>query len=150
LVHSSIKQFTYALLKQPNSWFLSQQECKSEGASSCECYSCDLGQQDQLTDFINQVENKSIDVLINNAGTFVPAEEEGPLKGDAARWHDMLHVNLTAPMFLTRAVAPKMVDKGAGCIINIGDVEGLHSKYTCALHAISHLLVMCVKQDSRG
>lgn len=39
----------------------------------------------------------------------------------------MIHVNMLAPMALTRDIASKMVSKGQGYIINIGDVEGAHT-----------------------
>lgn len=72
--------------------------------------------------------SKNIDVLVNNAGLFGPSgEEQGPLKGNPDEWDKVIAVNLKAPMRMMRHLAPKMVDKGHGCIINIGDVEGLHT-----------------------
>lgn len=63
-----------------------------------------------------------IDVLVNNAGTFLPGtlldEAEGTLE-------HMMQLNLYSSYHLTRAVAPAMVQRGRGHIFNIGSVASL-------------------------
>ena len=62
-----------------------------------------------------------LDVLINLAGVlgFGPYQEEDP--GLVAR---LLKVNLEAPMQLTRAILPGMIERGQGRIVNVGSMFG--------------------------
>lgn len=103
-----------------------QQRCKSEGCNGCECHICDLTDPRKCDELCNKL--GGIDVLVNNAGEFGPSgEEQGPIKGNPDEWERVIKINLNVPMRLTRLLAPKMCDKGDGYIINIGDVEGIHS-----------------------
>ncbi|MHB8692131.1 MAG: SDR family NAD(P)-dependent oxidoreductase [Solirubrobacteraceae bacterium] len=58
-----------------------------------------------------------IDVLVNNAGIF-----PGPSTADTdeATFDEVFAVNVKAPYFLTAQVAPAMVQRGDGAIINLG------------------------------
>jgi NAD(P)-dependent dehydrogenase (short-subunit alcohol dehydrogenase family) len=58
-----------------------------------------------------------IDVLVNNAGfmTF-----SSPLDVNDETWDEIYDVNVRAPMRITRAVLPSMIQAGRGSIINIG------------------------------
>jgi short-subunit dehydrogenase len=62
-----------------------------------------------------------IDVLINLAGlmSFCTYENE-----DVRRLERLIHVNLLAPMTLTRAVLPAMLQQNEGQIVNIGSMFG--------------------------
>ena len=57
-----------------------------------------------------------LDVLVNNAGVFPGGPTEQTSEEDFDLTFD---VNVKAPFFLTAAVAPRMVAKGGGSIINI-------------------------------
>jgi NAD(P)-dependent dehydrogenase (short-subunit alcohol dehydrogenase family) len=64
-----------------------------------------------------------VDVLVNNAGISdgpQPAEAEDPADFDAA-----VKVNLGAAFHLSRLVAPGMIERGRGSIVNITSVHGL-------------------------
>src|ERR1700736_6699537 len=56
-----------------------------------------------------------IDVLVNNAGIFPGSST---LATDEATFDEVYAVNVKAPFFLTAAIAPQMVARGAGAIIN--------------------------------
>ncbi|ATX82254.1 Short-chain dehydrogenase [Mariprofundus ferrinatatus] len=62
-----------------------------------------------------------IDLLINLAGlnSFAAFEDERAEKIEL-----MMHVNLLAPMWLTRAFLPAMLDQGSGRIVNVGSIFG--------------------------
>ncbi len=62
-----------------------------------------------------------IDLLINLAGinSFAAFEDESPEKIET-----MLHVNLLAPMWLSRAFLPLMLENNAGRIVNVGSIFG--------------------------
>ena len=62
-----------------------------------------------------------LDLLINNAGllAFVPLEEQQPAQIDA-----IMRVNAIAPMLLTRAALPHLLQQNSGRIVNIGSTFG--------------------------
>ena len=62
-----------------------------------------------------------IDLLINLAGinSFAAYEDEDPNRIEL-----MMHVNLLAPMWLTRAFLPSMLEQNTGRIVNVGSIFG--------------------------
>ncbi len=63
-----------------------------------------------------------IDILINNAGNAhgLDSFEEGSLDD----WDAMLDINVKGLLYVTKAILPKMVQRKAGHIINIGSIAG--------------------------
>ena len=57
-----------------------------------------------------------VDILVNNAGI---QHRESLLNIDLSDWQRVLDANLTSPFLLARAVAPSMIKRKAGKIINI-------------------------------
>lgn len=88
-------------------------------------FSNDLQKFDAIPALIDEVLAKlgTIDVLINNAGaTWGAKAEEYP---DEA-WNKVMNLNVSAPFFLTREVAKRvMIPKGAGSIIITASVAGI-------------------------
>ncbi len=62
-----------------------------------------------------------VDLLINLAGinSFAAFEDEAP-----ERLEMLMHVNLLAPMWLTRALLPGMLAQNSGRIVNVGSIFG--------------------------
>jgi NAD(P)-dependent dehydrogenase (short-subunit alcohol dehydrogenase family) len=58
-----------------------------------------------------------VDVLVNNAGIYPGATTAAT---DEATFDQVYAVNVKAPFFLTAAIAPAMVERGDGAIINLG------------------------------
>lgn len=65
---------------------------------------------------------KKIDVLINNAGLAVGLEHIQD--GNTDDWDRMIDTNVKGLLYITRAVAPLMVESGQGHIVNIGSIAG--------------------------
>ena len=63
-----------------------------------------------------------IDILVNNAGITFP---ESALKTSVEHWETTMAVNLTAPMFISREIAPGMIARGGGKIIMICSNAGI-------------------------
>ena len=59
-----------------------------------------------------------IDVLVNNASSFYPTKF---LDLTREQWDGILEVNLRGPAWFCRCVAPGMVERGEGVIVNIAD-----------------------------
>ncbi len=65
---------------------------------------------------------QKVDILINNAGKakgFDPIHE-----GSFEHWEEMIDTNIKGLLYLTRLIAPHMVAKKSGHIINIGSIAG--------------------------
>jgi NAD(P)-dependent dehydrogenase (short-subunit alcohol dehydrogenase family) len=63
-----------------------------------------------------------VDILVNNAGIrYVRKVLEIPNE----EWNRTIGVNLTGMFYMVKAVAPMMIEKGRGKIINIASVSGL-------------------------
>jgi NAD(P)-dependent dehydrogenase (short-subunit alcohol dehydrogenase family) len=74
----------------------------------------------ELRQFVNDVQASlggAIDILVNNAGIY-PAPSTADLSDNDL--DSMLAVNIRAPHVLVAAVAPEMVARGYGVIVNIG------------------------------
>jgi NAD(P)-dependent dehydrogenase (short-subunit alcohol dehydrogenase family) len=61
----------------------------------------------------------AIDILVNNAGFSVFSDTA---ELDAARFDSLFASNVRAPFLLVGALAPSMVTRGRGCIINISSM----------------------------
>jgi len=61
-----------------------------------------------------------IDVLVNNAALFAPLQETKCTEIDADLWDKVMAVNLRGPFLMVKHVAPHMIARGYGKIINIG------------------------------
>ncbi|MEO8752151.1 MAG: SDR family oxidoreductase [Casimicrobiaceae bacterium] len=59
------------------------------------------------------------DALVNNAGIALVATA---LDNELDAWQRVIDVNLTAPMLLSRAVLPSMIERGGGSIVNVASV----------------------------
>ncbi|HEX4291682.1 MAG TPA: SDR family oxidoreductase [Trebonia sp.] len=79
----------------------------------------DLSQPGGVDELIEQA--GPVDILVNNAGFswFGPTEEL-----DLATFEQLMVANVRAPYFLVAALAPAMVARGGGSIINIGSMAG--------------------------
>ena len=77
-----------------------------------------------------------VDILVNNAGA---AGSHKFLGHPDELWHQMLAVNLTSAYYVTKALAPQMVSRGAGRIIMIASVASkVGARYSAAYTASKH------------
>jgi 3-oxoacyl-[acyl-carrier protein] reductase len=93
-----------------------------------------------------------IDILVNNAGGDIgPAGATGPRGGKPER-NDCVFIaledvraildrNLLSCILVCRAVAPEMIERRSGRIVNIGSVAGLHGRADSAMYAVAKAAV---------
>lgn len=86
------------------------------------------------------------DVLINNAGYFVPGsilhEDEGMLA-------KMMAVNVYAAYHLTRIVSPKMIERKSGHIFNICSIASIKSFENVGSYGISKFAMLGFSRNLR-
>ena len=97
-------------------------ELNTARADSCLLLQADLDQPAQRDALIPGIiaHYGRLDVLINNASSFLPT----PI-GDATdrHWDELFDSNARAPFFLSQAAAPFLRERH-GCIVNIADIFG--------------------------
>lgn len=81
---------------------------------------CDVSDMDAVDALVADVEKRlgGVDILINNAGRSI----RRPLAESLERWHDVertMVLNYYAPLRLIRGLAPGMIERGEGHIINV-------------------------------
>ena len=110
---------------------------------------CDVTDESQVNEMVRQATERygRIDVLFNNAGSMVLGESI--LEIDAARWEQLMRVNVNGPYFCSRAVLPTMMAQRRGSIVNIGSRMAtdpnqgggvLYSASKAAVHMFSYCL----------
>lgn len=99
---------------------------------------CDVTKPDSIANAAAQIQEKfgAITILVNNAGV---GGSHKFLGHDDALWHKLIATNLDSVYYVTKAVAPMMVEQNWGRIINIASVSSkVGSKYTAAYTASKH------------
>jgi len=104
----------------------------------------DVTNREDVTNLPNHFPDswRTIDFLINNAGK---AKGVDPIhEGQLDHWDEMIDVNLKGLLYLTRAVSPAMVERGAGMIVNVCSTAGKEvypngNVYCATKHAVDAL-----------
>ena len=84
---------------------------------------CDVNDRGQLEHLVEAAveEFGRIDVLVNNAGGWMPREA---LRTSEHSFEEAFHFNVTTAFLLTRFCVPKMAEGGEGAIVNISSRAG--------------------------
>jgi len=111
------------------------QEAKSRGASEAIFLAVDLLGADS-GDVIRDramAEFGAIDILVNNVGGNAAM---GPFaRSDPSSWTADIDITLMTVLRVTRSVVPVMIERSAGCIINIGSTAGSVGDYLLAVYS---------------
>jgi 3-hydroxy acid dehydrogenase/malonic semialdehyde reductase len=105
-------------------------------------YALDVREREAVARFIAAIEIEKIDVLVNNAGL---AAGLSPLhEGNMDDWEQMIDTNIKGLLYVTRGIAPMMVQQRSGHIINIGSIAGREvypngNVYCATKHAVHAL-----------
>src|ERR1700691_4281565 len=116
----------------------------TENGGNATAISCDLSDLDAVDALVADVEQRlgGVDILINNAGRSI----RRPLAESLERWHDVertMVLNYYAPLRLIRGLAPGMLERGDGHIINVStwgvlsEAAPLFSVYNASKAALS-------------
>ncbi len=116
-------------------------EINNKYENSVICFAADLADKNEVLKFTRWIFGKTdtIDVLVNNAGQFIPGsifnEQEGTLE-------KMISNNLFSAYYLTRALLPAMMKKKSGHIFNMSSIAALSAypnggSYSISKYALS-------------
>jgi short-subunit dehydrogenase len=118
-------------------------------AASVVTFRADLSKKEDVQAFADAVFSAfpEIDVLVNNAGTFVPGklstEPDGLLE-------EMLNLNLFAAYHLTRRILPRMKERNMGHIFNTCSVAGLDPHPGSGAYSISKYAMRGFSENLRA
>lgn len=81
----------------------------------------DVTQRDQIAAMVQEALGAlgRLDILVNNAGINI---RKATLDISQAEWQEVMAINLTGPFLVSREVAPHMIERGWGRIINMGSM----------------------------
>jgi NAD(P)-dependent dehydrogenase (short-subunit alcohol dehydrogenase family) len=111
---------------------------------------CDLSDLDAVDELVDTVETRfgGVDILVNNAGRSI----RRPLAESLDRWHDVertMALNYYSPLRLIRGLAPGMIERRDGHIINVATwgvlseaspLFGVYNASKAALSAVSRVI----------
>ena len=110
----------------------------------------DVADPEAVENALTSIE-EGVDILVNNAGLIDPIARID--ESDPAAWANIIDVNLKGPYYATRAALPKMIENGAGTILNIssgaatGALEGW--SHYCTSKAALLSLTKCTDKEYR-
>lgn len=104
----------------------------------------DVRSPEACSEAVNKLpsEFKAIDLLVNNAGL---ARGLAPVQtGDVSDWEEMIDTNVKGLLYVTKAIAPLMIKRGEGQIINVCSTAGkevypMGNVYCATKHAVDAL-----------
>jgi 3-oxoacyl-[acyl-carrier protein] reductase len=126
---------------------------KNLGAAAHNAQVTDVSSASEVVALVANTESAigPISILVNNAGigSFGPVLEQSE-----ATWDTILDTNLKSVFLVSRAVAPGMIARGAGDIINISSLAGLNAFAGGAIYCASKWglqgLTACMAEDLRA
>lgn len=108
---------------------------------------CHVGRPEDLRTLVDTAlrEFGNIDILVNNAATNVA---QGPcLTFDEGQFDKMVEVNLKSAFRLVKLVAPAMLERGSGSIINIASIAGIRPQFESLLYSMTKAALIMMTQS---
>ena len=96
---------------------------KNDLDNNCKTFKCNLANIEELNELLKYLDDLGgIDILVNNAGK---TEDNLLMRMSDNQWEEILMINLTSVMRLTRGILRGMIKNRWGRIINISSVVAL-------------------------
>ena len=94
----------------------------------------DMRETPEVQKLVSQTRDQlgPIDILINNAGSLI--QRQPLMTMPEERWDEVINLNLKSVLLCTQAVAPSMVERKAGSIVNIVSIAGRNGGGTGSGH----------------
>lgn len=120
------------------------QELKDSFSIECQTLAFDIRDREITKQALQSlpVDWKKVDVLVNNAG--LAAGLDPIQSGNPDDWERMIDTNVKGLLYVTRTVAPWMIERQAGHIVNVGSIAGKEvyangNVYCATKHAVDAL-----------
>ena len=102
----------------------------------------DVSDEKAINEAITRVENHMglVDIFVSNAGVAFGDGPDGAASAPNEHWQACIDINLMAHVYAARAMVPRMVQRGSGCLVNVVSAAGLlcqvgEAAYTATKHA---------------
>jgi 3-oxoacyl-[acyl-carrier protein] reductase len=94
---------------------------RAEGAEA-DAMQADLGTSAGIEGFVKDIERAALkpDILVNNAGSLVKRARLPEFTPEL--FDTVIALNVRSVWFITQAVAPHMIERGSGIVVNLGSV----------------------------
>jgi 3-hydroxy acid dehydrogenase / malonic semialdehyde reductase len=126
-----------------------EKELRAIGQTNVLSLNFDVRKKDEVESAIGNLggEWKEIDILVNNAG--LAAGLSHIQEGDTDDWDRMIDTNVKGLLYVTRAVAPLMVERNRGHIFNIGSIAGIETYENGNVYCASKFAVGALSKSMR-
>lgn len=93
---------------------------------------CDISNETEVYDTVKEIEDTfgGVDILINNAAVWRCWDSFVSTSTD--EWRKFIDINILGTVYCTKAVLPKMLEKGYGKIVNVSSVAGVYGNANMA------------------
>ncbi len=110
-------------------------------------FPCHVGRPEELEKLVDGVRRQlgPADILVNNAATNI---QLGPiLEGTDAQFAKMMEINVLGPLRLSRLVAPAMIQRRSGSIINIASISGLRPQHHGSFYSMTKAALLMLTRS---
>jgi len=99
-----------------------QEICVKHGQGAAASLTVDVSDEASVKTFVDKTIARfgNIDILVNNAAVFANLPPQRVIDIDVESWNQVMAVNIRGPFLMVKHVAPHMIAKRYGKIINIG------------------------------
>jgi short-subunit dehydrogenase len=123
-------------------------EIKEKNNAVISYFAADLSEKasaDKFTGWLS-AQNITPDILINNAGRFLPGSIYNEVEGTLEK---MIAINLYSAYYVTRALLPSMMEKKAGHIFNMCSIAALKAYRNGGSYSVSKYALMGLSKNLR-
>jgi len=113
-------------------------------AVSCQSIQADLAQDAGIDSFLSDLGrlDAPVDFLVNNAGFLVQRAKLA--ESTPELWDRVMNLNAKSAWFITQAVAPGMIERGGGVVVNLSSIAARNGGGVgAAMYAASKATVAC-------
>jgi NAD(P)-dependent dehydrogenase (short-subunit alcohol dehydrogenase family) len=118
-----------------------------EAGGTALAVACHTGDRQQIEALVQQAVDAfgTVDIAVNNAAT---NPHYGPLlEASDEQWQKTLQVNVMGYFWMAQAVAPYMLERGSGKIINVASVAGLTPGAGMGVYSVTKSAIIMLTQS---
>ena len=145
---ASAKNNIFICSRNENQLSATTNELNETTIGNVKYFATDLTDKEAILKFSDWILDQcaSVDVLVNNAGDFIPGSVYNEAEGALEK---MLSVNLLSAYHLTRALLPSMMKKKSGHIFNMSSIAALSAYHNGGSYSISKFALMGFSKNLR-